>query len=41
MYPFSYSRCAVDMHIDDDMRSFRPASCWRVEVMNGGAGRRV
>ena len=26
--------------IDADRRSLRPASCWNVEVMNGGEGRR-
>jgi hypothetical protein len=31
----------TDMVTPELMPSLRPASCWRVEVMNGGAGRRV
>ena len=38
MYPFSYSRWAVRIVCWDENRSFRAASCCRVEVMNGGAG---
>ena len=35
----SYSCWAIDMVLPALKRSLRAASCWRVLVMNGGAGR--
>jgi hypothetical protein len=35
MKPFSYRRCANDMHWLELKRSLRPASCCSVDVMNG------
>ena len=36
----SYSRCAIDIVRFGLNDSLRLASCWRVEVVNGGAGER-
>jgi hypothetical protein len=41
MRPSSYSLCAIRIVSRAERRSFLFASCWRVEVVNGGAGRRT
>src|SRR5262249_38995952 len=40
MWPFSYSRCAVDIVYLAEKPSLREASCWRVVVRNGAYGER-
>jgi hypothetical protein len=39
MYPRSYRPWATRITCDDDRRSLRPPSCWRVLVRNGAWGR--
>src|SRR5262245_29380365 len=40
MWPFSYSRCAVDIVYFAEKPSLRDASCWSVVVRNGAYGER-
>ena len=40
IYPFSYSPCAARIVLRDDIPRRLPAACCRVDVVNGGTGRR-